>query len=290
MVAGASYVSAVTNWSIPEPPAFTLSGRDEIVRYGMILARSGWNPPPDDVAWPQDEVHVWRATLDWSAEAIADLEPILAPDERERMRRFHFERDRRCHLVARGLLRTLLGRYLGMAPGQLRFDYSPFGKPSLAADLVQSPLQFNVSHAGELVLIAVAAGRTLGIDVEHIRTDIAVGEIAARFFSANERNALATLAGDLQHHAFFDCWTRKEAYIKAIGDGLSLPLDQFDVSFLPGEPARLLATRPDPAEAGRWCLQGLDVADGYKAALAVEGAGWTLRCWDWPPPQGRGYR
>ena len=139
MVAGASYVSAVTNWSIPEPPAFTLSGRDEIVRYGMILARSGWNPPPDDVAWPQDEVHVWRATLDWSAEAIADLEPILAPDERERMRRFHFERDRRCHLVARGLLRTLLGRYLGMAPGQLRFDYSPFGKPSLAADLVQRP-------------------------------------------------------------------------------------------------------------------------------------------------------
>src|SRR5262245_40794838 len=249
---GASYVSAVTDWSIPQPAAFTLSGCDEIVRYGMILARSGWSSPPYDFAWLTDEVHVCRATFDWPAEALGSLEPILSSDERERMRRFHFERDRRCHLVARGLLRTLLGRYLGMAPDKLRFDYSPFGKPSLAAGLVQRPLQFNVSHAVEIVLIAIAAGRTLGIDVEHIRADIAVGEIAARFFSANEQGALATLAGDLQHGAFFDCWTRKEAYIKAIGEGLSLPLDQFDVSFLPGEPARLLATRPDPAEARRW--------------------------------------
>jgi 4'-phosphopantetheinyl transferase len=253
----------------------------------MILARSGWSAPPDDLGWPKDEVHVWRSTLDWSAEATAALEPVLSPDERERVRRFHFERDRRCHLIARGLLRTLLGRYVGMAPDALRFDYSPFGKPSLAASLMTRALQFNVSHAGELLLIAVAAGRTLGIDVEHIRTDIAVGEIAARFFSAHERDALATLPGDLQQQAFYDCWTRKEAYIKAVGDGLSLPLDQFDVAFLPGEPARLLATRPDPAEARRWSLRELQVADGYKAALAVEGVGWTLKCWDWPAPQAR---
>jgi 4'-phosphopantetheinyl transferase len=256
----------------------------------MILARSGWTSPPDDLGWPEDEVHVWRAMLDWPAEAIAALEPVLSPDERERVRRFHFERDRRCHLIARGLLRTLLGRYLGMAPDELRFDYSPFGKPSLATGLATRPLQFNVSHAGELVLIAVAAGRTLGIDVEHIRTDIAVGEIAERFFSAHERDALATLPGDLQQQAFYDCWTRKEAYIKAVGDGLSLPLDQFDVAFLPGEPARLLATRPDPAEARRWSLRELQVADGYKAALAVEGAGWTLKCWDWPAPPGSARR
>jgi len=253
----------------------------------MILSKSGWEPPPGNFVWPKDEVHVWRTTLDWPAESVVNLEHILSSDERERMRGFYFQRDRSCYLIARGLLRILLGRYLDMTPDKLRFDYTPFGKPSLASGLVQTALQFNVSHSGALLLIAVTAGRALGIDVEHIRADIAVGEIATHFFSANERSALAKLARNLQCAAFFNCWTRKEAYIKAIGEGLSLPLDQFDVAFLPGQAARLLETRPDPAEARRWDLRELDVADDYKAALAVEGSGWRLKCWDWPAPQGR---
>ncbi len=190
---------------------------------------------------------------------------------------FRFERDRRRYLVGRGLLRTLLGRYLDVAPRKVQFCYAPAGKPYL----VRQPLQFNLSHSGELLLIAVANGRALGIDVEQVRADFDVREVASHFFSPSEQRALATLAGASQIDAFFACWSRKEAYIKARGDGLSHPLDQFDVSLLPGEDARLIETRPDPAEARRWRLKALDAAEGYKAALAVEGADFVLRCWDW---------
>jgi 4'-phosphopantetheinyl transferase len=175
-----------------------------------------------------------------------------------------------------------LGRYLELPPERLFFSYSPYGKPTLAS--LDTPLRFNVSHSGELLLIAVTLERALGVDVEQVRPDMSVIEIAERFFSENERRALAGVPQALQHDAFFDCWTRKEAYIKAKGDGLSLPLDQFDVAFGPGRMAQLLATRPDRTEAARWRLQDLDVADGYKAALAVEGSGWALACWDWPTP------
>jgi len=248
----------------------------------MQLSRTKWTAPPDRRIWPKDEVHVWRARLDWPAASARSLEPILSADERERVRRFHFERDRRRSLISRALLRTLLGRYLEMPPETLAFSYSPYGKPSLAA--LDTPLRFNVSHSGELLLIAVTVERALGVDVEEIRPDTSVIEIAERFFSENERRSLAGVPQALQRDAFFDCWTRKEAYIKAKGDGLSLPLDQFDVAFGPGRAARLLATRPDRTEAARWRLQELDVADGYKAALAVEGSGWTFACWDWPTP------
>jgi 4'-phosphopantetheinyl transferase len=233
--------------------------------------------------WPDGEVHVWRTTLSLPAKSLAGLEPILSADELERMHRFHFERDRRRYLIGRGLLRVLLGHYLGVAPDHLRFDYTPFGKPHLATGQAARALQFNVSHSGELLLVAVTAGRALGVDVEQIRPDIEVEEIATRFFSSNEQGALGKLTGAAQVDAFFDCWTRKEAYIKAKGEGLSLPLDQFDVALMPGEPARLIETRPDPAEARRWCLTKLDVADGYRAAVVVEGEGWTLKCWDWRP-------
>src|SRR5205823_14824369 len=124
-------------------------------------------------------------------------------------------------------------------------------------------------------------GRALGVDVERMRADMATADIAARFFSPAECLALASLPSEMQCEAFFDCWTRKEAYLKARGDGLSLPLDQFDVVFVPGAEPRLLETRHDPSEAGRWTLRALDVGAGHKAALVVEGSNWTLRCLDW---------
>src|SRR5262245_18954382 len=223
----------------------------------MLRRESGWNPPPDRPAWPEGEVHVWRATLEWPPGSMAGLEQSLSTDEQQKKRRFRFDDDRKRYLVGRGLLRLLLGRYLDLPPHQLRFDYTRSGKPHLAADLAHRSLQFNVSHSGEVLLIGIAAGRALGVDVEQIRADIEVGAIAAHFFSANEQGALGKLAAPLQVDAFFSCWTRKEAYIKAKGDGLSLALDRFDVSLLPGEEARLLETRPDPSEAHRWCLANL---------------------------------
>jgi 4'-phosphopantetheinyl transferase len=246
----------------------------------MTISDQAWRRPPAELPWPHDDVHVWRATLALPATAADRLKQCLSPEERDRMGRFHFEQDRRRHLVGRGLLRTLLGRYLNLAPQDLRFAIAAAGKPHLASG--QGQLQFNVSHSGEYVLIAIADGRAVGIDVEQVHDDFDVDEVAVHFFSANEQHDLETFTGRAKIEAFYNCWTRKEAYLKAQGAGLSFPLDQFDVSLRPGEPARLIATRPDPAEATRWQLSGLDVADGYKAALVVEGQGWTPRFWDCP--------
>jgi 4'-phosphopantetheinyl transferase len=241
---------------------------------------SGNAPPPAELPWPRDEVHVWRATLAWPAAAVHRLEQCLSADERDKMQRFRFEKDRRRYLIGRGMLRSLLGRYLDVAPRDLCFETTAAGKPHLASG--QGQLQFNLAHSGEYVLIAITEGRAVGIDIEEVRDNFDAGEIAAHFFSPGEQSDLETLTGRARIEAFFECWTRKEAYVKARGEGLSLPLDQFDVSLRPGEPARLIATRPDPAEARRWQLSGLEVADGYKAALVVEGQGWTLRFWDSP--------
>src|SRR5262245_59040695 len=244
----------------------------------MSVIHQTWCQPPAQLPWPRDEVHVWRATLALPEAAADRLKQCLSADERDRMERFRFEKDRLRYLIGRGLLRLLLGAYLEVPPQELRFETTAAGKPHLAAG--QGQLQFNVSHSGEYVLIVIAAGRAVGIDVEVVADDFDAGEIAAHFFSPSEQRDLEMLKGRARIEAFFECWTRKEAYVKARGEGLSLPLDQFDVSLRPGEAARLIATRPDPTEASRWQLSGLGVADGYKAALAVEGQGWTLRSWD----------
>src|SRR5262249_16408129 len=248
----------------------------------MILHTSGWHAAPRDLPWPREEVHVWRTVLGWPDEAAADFEGSLSDDERQRMNRFRFEQHARRYVVGRGVLPRLLGRYLNREPHRLRFDYTPQGKPSLAGDSTQRSLQFNLSHSGELLLIGVTDRRALGGDVEQIRSDIEAEAIAGRFFSPRGREALAQLPAASQLDAFFDCWPRTAAYIIAKGNGPSLPLAQLDVAFMPGETARRLATRPDPAEAQRWSLAALDVAPGYKAALAASGAGWALKCWDWP--------
>jgi 4'-phosphopantetheinyl transferase len=178
------------------------------------------------------------------------------------------------------VLRAILGGYLNQGPECLSFCYNSQGKPALDGDAIR----FNVSHSHGVALYAVTRGREVGIDIEHIRFDLAVAEIAERFFSRREVVMLRALPAEVQRQAFFLCWTRKEAYIKARGEGLSLPLDQFDVSLAPGEPAAVLGTQRDPSEASRWSLQELTPAPGYVAALAVEGHGWRLTCWQWPDP------
>jgi 4'-phosphopantetheinyl transferase len=241
-----------------------------------------WDALPGDHALPADQVHVWRIGIHWPPERIRGLQRVLSLDEQAKAARFHFAIDRTRYVVGRGVLRQLLARCLELAPDELCFDYNAFGKPSLRGSFSGGQMQFNLSHSGDFVLIAVARGRAVGIDVERIRTDMALNRIAAQFFSPHERTALATLEARQQYEGFFACWTRKEAYIKARGDGLSLPLDQFDVSLLPGEAARLLETRPDSAEARCWILRDLEVGFDYKAALAVQGGGWDLRMWDLP--------
>jgi 4'-phosphopantetheinyl transferase len=246
----------------------------------MSCCNTNWQRPGGPYTLPQDEVHVWRASLDQTQGLFARLTQLLSAEERARADKFYFEADRKRCVLARGVLRLLLGDCLGTPAEQLQFRYNEFGKPSLAQE--PSPVEFNVSHSGDLVLIALSRGRALGVDVERMRIDLATEEIAMRFFSANECRDLATVAPDQRCAAFFACWTRKEAYLKARGDGLSLPLEQFDVSFLPGHDPRLIETRHDPAEAYRWTLRALEGGLDYKAALAVEGADWKLKCWEWP--------
>src|ERR1035437_1708303 len=243
-----------------------------------------WRSPPETLVLGSDEVHVWRATLDQTPSQMQSFLHNLAADEQARAERFYFERDREHFIVARGVLRAILGGYLNKAPECLSFCYSSHGKPALAGESDRDAIRFNVAHSHGVALYAVTRGREVGIDLERIRFDLAVAEIAERFFSAREVAMLQTLPTEIQRQAFFRCWTRKEAYIKARGEGLSLPLDQFDVSLIPGEPAALLSTQPDSDEAVRWSLKELTLASGYVAALAVEGRGWTLSCWQWPRP------
>jgi 4'-phosphopantetheinyl transferase len=243
---------------------------------------SCWQPAPEHLTLESDEVHVWRASLEQKASAVAEFRRLLAEDERCRADRFHFTRDRVHYVVARGILRTLLARYLNERPERLRFNYSAFGKPSLEEDSAGAlALRFNLSHSKDLALYAFTRGREIGVDVEHVRADVEGEDIARRFFSPAEISVLRSLPAEARPRAFFDCWTRKEAYIKAHGEGLSLPLDGFDVTLSPGEPARLLATRHDPAQAARWSLRELSPGEGYAAALAVEGDDWQVKCWQW---------
>jgi 4'-phosphopantetheinyl transferase len=240
-----------------------------------------WVAPAGAHVLAANEVHVWRARVSQAEDCLPELMQILTPDERGRAARFRFAVDRQRCILGRGLIRIILGHHLRRPSHELAFAYNAFDKPRLA-DTRDSGLQFNISHSGEWLLIALAQGRILGVDVEHMREDMVTREIAERFFSATECGALASLPAEEQCDAFFACWTRKEAYLKARGDGLSLPLDQFDVAFVPGVDARLLATRHDPAEVNRWSLCALDVGPGHKAALVVEGTGWALKLLEWP--------
>lgn len=227
------------------------------------------------------EVHVWRASLDRSASEVETLFLLLNHEERERAARFRFERDRNHFIVARGLLRVLLGRVLRAEPAGLSFVYGAYGKPALNVDDGREEIHFNVSHSGGMALYALARDRRVGLDLEHIRADFASEEIAEHFFSKEEVRRLRALPEALRTEGFFNCWTRKEAYIKGRGEGLSFPLDRFVVSLSPHEPAELLSVEGSPVEASRWSLRCLQPGEGYVGAVAAEGRGWRLECWDW---------
>jgi 4'-phosphopantetheinyl transferase len=219
------------------------------------------------------EVHVWQADLDVLSSPAEPSQVLLSQDEQQRADRFKFDRDRKRYIAGRQFLRTLLSAYLQTDLKGVSFDYSPNGKPSLGNEHNARGIRFNVSHSDKMAAFAFVRGREVGVDIEQIHQDISVKEIAGRFFSQAEQAAFADVPEELKQEAFFLCWTRKEAFVKAKGNGLSLPLDQFDVSLLPGRRAQLLGTRPDPEERHRWSMCELNVGPDYAAALVVEGKG-----------------
>ena len=224
-----------------------------------------WTEPPSSPSLETGTVHVWRIALSQEDDRLERFRSTLDLRELERAGRFHFDKHRRHFIVARGFLRSVVASYLGVQPQALQFEYGAYGKPALTSG---HTLRFNLSHSNEVALLAVALDAELGVDVEHIRPDFAGEDIARRYFSRAEVDVFNTLPPEERVAAFFRCWTRKEAYIKAIGKGFSQALDAFDVTLAPGVAPALLRAEDD--EASRWWMSDVGVGEGYAGALIVE--------------------
>jgi 4'-phosphopantetheinyl transferase len=239
-----------------------------------------WSSPLATPDLARREIHVWCASLATDEATLHRLESTLADQERERARRFIFARDRDRYIAARGILRDLLGKYLGCAPQSIELVYGPNGKPALASAASRPAICFNLSHSHGVAVVAIGQEREVGIDVELIRAEFASEAIAKRYFSAKEIDELSSLPAELRAEGFFLCWTRKEAYIKAKGDGLQIPLDSFDVSLSPGRPVTLSSV-----DEPRWGIESfvpsLISERRFAAAVVAEGKDWLARYWEW---------
>ncbi|HEV7515505.1 MAG TPA: 4'-phosphopantetheinyl transferase superfamily protein [Thermoanaerobaculia bacterium] len=229
-------------------------------------------PPRLDLA--AGEVQIWSIPLDPPAAEVERLTRLLSADEHERARRFRFDVHRRRYIVGRGALRRLLGAYLGADPAGLRFGYGPRGKPELPDG---RGLGFNLSNSEDLALAGFLRDREIGVDVEYLKEMDDFESIATRFFSPSEVAALAQVPRERKKEAFFNCWTRKEAYLKAVGEGLAAPLNSFDVTLTPGEPPRMLTLEGSALRAAPWFFHHLRPAPGFIGAIAVPGGTWEVR-------------
>jgi 4'-phosphopantetheinyl transferase len=214
------------------------------------------------------DVHLWVARLEASEDTFGRAFSWLSPDEVERADRFRFDRHRRAFVLGRAVLRALVASYLRIAPSEASFTYGSKGKPALGDG--DGPLRLNVSNSGDLAAYAFTLDCEIGVDVEHRRRLVEIEGIARRFFAPAEVVELMGLPEGERHQGFFNCWTRKEAYIKAVGDGLSVPLDSFQVTLQPGVPARMVALDGSGAAAERWTLHAFTPAPDYAGAIAYQ--------------------
>jgi 4'-phosphopantetheinyl transferase len=231
-------------------------------------------------------VDVWRLSLD-AAQLPGELSLLLeeqgqalSPDELARASRFHFDRDRVRYARCRTALRLLLARYLNVAPPQIRFTYTPAGKPEVAPDQNSRQLRFNVSHSHDMALIAVGVQDDLGVDIEKIRPGVKAAELSERFFSRSERAALHSLPEAMRASAFYSCWARKEAFLKAIGQGLGFPLEDFSVSVHPEGQPRIEEVKGDPDAQHQWSLVDLDADPQFRSAVAIKRASLTITAFE----------
>lgn len=214
-----------------------------------------------------DEFHVWHIDIPVLKKQLYSLQELLSKDEIDRSNKFHFEKDRHKFTIVRGMLRKILASYLFINPQSIEFQYNEYGKPFLES----MPLHFNVSHSADFALCIVGSHFPVGIDIEHVHPIDDIEDIAAQFFSSNEFLKLKSLPEREKVPAFYRCWTRKEAFIKAIGNGLSYPLNEFEVSLLPDEAAKIYSVQGSEAQASRWSLLSVSAPEGYEAACVIEG-------------------
>jgi 4'-phosphopantetheinyl transferase len=225
-----------------------------------------------------DEIHVWWAKLDVPTDILDGLAATLSADESERAGGFVFAEDRRRFISARGILRRIIACYVDADPARLRFCYNTHGKPGLLETKTHGGLRFNVSHSGGWAVFALSIDHEIGVDIERITDDERLLEVVEAYFAPGEIASLRALPKEQQLQGFFNCWTRKEAYIKARGMGLSIPLDTFEVSLAPGAQPALLKTA-EVSATHNWTLQSLNAPFGYSAALVTGGRVWRLREW-----------
>jgi 4'-phosphopantetheinyl transferase len=246
---------------------------------GEVIHHAGRQKPERHEEWfqtalpctfPDDRVDVWKFYLDETTPADSNL-GVLSSDEIARAARFHFEKDRTHYTRCRTVLRDVLAGYLAIPADEIRFEYAPSGKPHLASEQNPRALQFNVSHSGGMALIAVGSVHRIGVDIEKIRAEADTTSLAERFFSSRECVGLRALPDHLRVLGFFACWTRKEAFLKATGDGLSFPLADFSVTTHPDLDPRLEEIKGSEDAREKWFLSDFNVADGFRAALACEG-------------------
>lgn len=231
-----------------------------------------WKIPENQLSLTNNQVHVWRAKLDLSAHEIARLETLLSEDEKSRANRFRFPQHKRRFIAARAILREILANYLQINSDALRFEYSDRGKPRLAKSMEASSWQFNVSHSQELALYGFTCHKRIGVDVEYLRSMDDAAKIAERFFSAQESQLIANLSGEQQKQVFFQLWTAKEAYLKAIGEGLagSLAGVDIDIDLDQAKSLALLSIKEDVQAAASWLMYPCVPETNYIATVAIE--------------------
>lgn len=240
-----------------------------------------WTTEPGGWVCGEREAHLWVADLDPEAAEPRRWEALLSEAERGRAQRFHFDRDRNRYIVSHGILRRLLGYYVGVAPDRIRFETETGGKPSLAREHAASGLRFNLSHADGWALYGLTKGRRIGVDLERHRRPVDARAIAQRHFAAAEWEALRTLPEAELARAFFACWTRKEAYLKALGSGLGYPLGRFEVTTSPAAAPAIVRDDGDPDASARWTVVHLEPAPEFVGAAVVEGQGLEIRRLRW---------
>lgn len=242
-----------------------------------------WLLPPACITLLDDEVHVWRASLSLKPSRRIDVERTLSADELARAKQFRFQRDRERFVASRGILRQVLGRYLNLDPSALQFSYGLKGKPELSGIGCSQKLHFNVSHSNGLSLIALTWEKEIGVDVEFIREDVAEERVAEHFFSPIEVSSLRALPRKDQTRSFFACWTRKEACLKARGEGLQGRLHDFTVSLAPAQHGARTGVEGDHTRTLNLSLWDLVPENGFVGSVATSKQPSHLRCWDFLP-------
>ena len=247
----------------------------------MTRSITTWRPRPKKLILKDNEVHVWCSPLFPNSKILNTLGLTLSADELERANRFHFQKDRCRFIAGRGILRSIIADYLQTRPKDIGFTYNTRGKPSITKMSGGSGISFNLSHSHGLAVYAFTRRREIGIDIERLRSNLSFERIAKRFFTTEEFEKLNSLAHEEFIEGFFKLWTFKEAYIKAKGIGLSIPLNRFVVTFDRGQTVRIKKIGINPDEECGWSFHSLTPARGYVGALAVGGKNVRLKYWKW---------